>query len=159
MVDQVQFMAICGRVGGQNASQATSAFSEGMDWINFSPPGNMFGVGGGGGRRAGSNATSTCDKAACDWCVASKFGQKMIVCVGVLLCIGSLRWFCCTMYMRRYPEDPKPPDLSYPNWEGPVLCMQLFGLFDVCVKLIISGFDVYKNHCVPLLLFGVVSRD
>ena len=149
MVDQVQFMAICGRVGGQNASQATSAFSESMDWINFSPP-DMFGAGGAGGRRAGGNSTSRCDKATCGWCVGSKFGQKIIVCVGILVFIGSLRWGCCALYMRRYPQDPKPPDLSYPNWEGPVLCMQLFGLSDVCVKLMISGIHIQYTYTYTL---------
>ena len=41
---------------------------------------------------------------------------KLIVCVGILSIIFCLRWLCCTLYMRHYNEQTKPPDMSYPNW-------------------------------------------
>lgn len=114
MINQVQFMAICGRVGGEEADEGTSSFSAGLDWVNFSPPFEI--VGGGddsGGRRAGP---SSCDVATCGLCVGKKLLEKLIVCAAVLALMFSLRWMCCTLYMRNYPEEPKPPDMSYPNW-------------------------------------------
>jgi len=143
-------MAICGRVGGSNKSVTADAFSEGMDWINFSPPFGIVGGGGGEGvRRDGAGSgTETCDKETCGLCVGQKFFDKVIVCVGILGIIFGLRWVCCSVYMRHYPHQPKPPDMSYPNWEGPVLIMQLFGLCDVSIKLMLSG-------CWQVILCGV----
>ena len=181
MINQVQFMAICGRVGGEEADEGTSSFSAGLDWVNFSPPFEIVGGGdGSGGRREGP---SSCDVATCGLCVGKKLLEKLIVCAAVLALMFSLRWMCCTLYMRKYPEEPKPPDMSYPNWyrplkrclcdyfvqrmhggnlslrilvnlctmrrEGPVLLMQLFGLCDASLDVILSG-------CWYWIIFGVL---
>ena len=54
------------------------------------------------------------------------------------------------MYMRRYPQEAKPPDLSFPNWEGPVLIMQLFGISDVSIGLVHTG-------CVGWICVGAIT--
>jgi len=104
------------------------------------------GGGGGGGRR--KESADICDVGTCGYCVGQKFFDKVIVCVGILGVIFGLRWVCCSVYMRHYPHQSKPPDMSYPNWEGPVLIMQLFGLCDVSIALMLSG-------CWQVILCGV----
>jgi len=73
----------------------------------------MFGdgEGGGGGRRTAKEC------AACGLCTGKKLFEKLIVCVSLLAIMFGLRWLCCTLYMRKYPDEPKPPDMSFPNWE------------------------------------------
>ena len=56
-----------------------------------------------------------------------------------MLCISLARWVCCTLYIRHYPDQPRPPDLSFPNWEGPCFAVQCFGLCDMSIRLIGSG--------------------
>ena len=84
-----------------------------MDWANFSPPVDILGEGGRaeGGRRAVKECT------ACGLCTGKKLIEKLIVCVSLLAMMFGLRWACCTLYMRKYPDEPKPPDMSFPNWE------------------------------------------
>ena len=94
-------------------SRTHSAFSEGMDWANFSPPFDILGDGEGG--RGGRRTAKEC--AACGLCTGRKLIEKLIVCVSILAIVFGLRWLCCTLYMRKYPQEPKPPDMSFPNWE------------------------------------------
>ena len=54
----------------------------------------------------------------CQLCVAKRFLEKLFVCGCILVLIFCLRAACCYLYMRHYPEEPKPPDMSFPNWEG-----------------------------------------
>jgi cysteine-rich repeat protein len=115
LVDQAQFLAIIGRVGGRNATEETLAFARGLDWVNFSPPFNIFGGSGGASRARRLWIPEGCG--GCDSCVAIRFGEKLVVGVSVLVAISSLRAMCSCMYMRHYSSDAQPPDLSFPNWE------------------------------------------
>lgn len=215
--------AAVGRVGGDKAPAGSQSFSGSMDWINFSPPFDIFGGGpepegiedGRGNRRHGAGLASRRVEAectGCQACVAKRFGQKVFVCVFILLIIFGLRSACCTLYMRHYPDEPKvclhllnacvhvraylglqemrtqldvqaeilrfsvlssqacltgssnslsfltflislqPPDMSFPNWEGPVLTMQLFGLCDVSLELIVFG---NRNMCAQWIFLGI----
>ena len=133
LVDQVQFMAVIGRVGGDNRSESNSAFSSGMEWINLSPPIPLFSASpsdnaSASERRAREVKPQT---AGCNYHVALQFGERIFICVALLVFIFLLRSLCSWIYTRRYPQEPKPPDMSWPNWEGPVFIIQLFGLCDV----------------------------
>jgi len=146
MVNQVQFMAICGRAGGQNASVSNRAFSEGMDWINFSPP---FEIVGGGGKRGRRAAESACDVSKCGICVGKELVEKLISCFSALLLIFIQRWLCSALFRWYKEEVNAPDDMRYPCWEGPVLIVQLFGLCDVSVK-------VMQSRCSQWKLFGII---
>ena len=56
--------------------------------------------------------------------------ERVCVCVCVFECVGmgvvpvSLVWYDRS-------TEPEPADVSYPNWEGPVLILMLFGLCEV----------------------------
>ena len=56
--------------------------------------------------------------------------ERECVCVCVFECVGmgvvpvSLVWYDRS-------TEPEPADVSYPNWEGPVLILMLFGLCEV----------------------------
>lgn len=116
MVDQVQFMAVVGRVGGDNSSESNAAFSRGMDWINFSPPFAIFSA------SPPTNASGSQRRArspdGCHLDILLAFGEKVFTCAALLIFISLLRSLCCWLYMRHYPQEPKPPDMSWPNWEG-----------------------------------------
>lgn len=121
LVDQVQFMAVVGRVGGNNASESNSAFSSGMEWINLSPPVPLFSAipsdnSSASERRASEVKAKTSD--GCKYNVMLLFAEKILICVALLVFIFLLRSLCCWIYMRHYPQEPKPPDMSWPNWEG-----------------------------------------
>jgi hypothetical protein len=153
MVNQVQFMAICGRAGGQNASDSNRAFSEGMDWINFSPPFEIVG----GGKGVRRSAESVCDVSKCGICVGKELVEKLIACFSALLLIFIQRLLCRELF-RRYKEGRfrrdgglrtehevrTPDELRFPCWEGPVLIVQLFGLCDVSVKVMQSACSQWK---------------
>lgn len=144
-------------MGGNRASNGTEAFSKGMDWINFSPPTSIIASSSGRRQRASGR-----DSNGCSYEMLTKLGDKIVVCAGILLVIFLLRSLACYLYMRQYPDQAKPPDLSFPNWEGPVLIIQLFGICDVCIQMIMSGgcaaFSVLGAMlvCLPLgfLIFG-----
>jgi len=159
MVDQVQFMAVAGRAGGGDGS-ANQAFSESMDWINFSPPVDIFPGSGNTGRRsqhhrrAGNSTSNSTDCSPCNICAAKRYGQKILVSASILTIIYCVRATCCWAYMRHYPEEPQPPDLSFPGWEGPVFAMQLFGLSDVSVELIVLG---AANGCAGWIALGIFT--
>ncbi len=103
-----------------------------MDWINFSPPQSI--IASSRGRRQGDS-----DDDGCSYEMLTKLGDKIVLCAGILIIIFFLRSAACHLYMRHYPDQAKPPDLSFPNWEGPVLIIQLFGICDVCIGIIMSG--------------------
>ena len=121
LVDQVQFMAVVGRVGGNNASESNSAFSSGMEWINLSPPAPLFSAipsdnASASERRASEVKAKTSD--GCNYNVMLLFAEKILICIALLVFIFLLRSLCCWIYMLHYPQEPKPPDMSWPNWEG-----------------------------------------
>jgi hypothetical protein len=104
---------------------------EGFSWANFE-------FGGGeveddedveSQRRAGEKPPSTCAAVQQDltnWVdtltpkgPVSKFFQRQITCVCLLCLLYLVRALMRKAQMLYYPDEPPPPDMAFPGWEGP----------------------------------------
>ena len=121
MVDQVQVMSVLGRVGGDQGSQSNAAFSDGFGWANLDVPTTSDESGG------ASRRMMSCEN-------GQKLISKLLVSTGVLVLVGLMRILCKTLYVRKYPEDPNPPDMAFPGWEGKCCCC-------LCASVIILQLD------------------
>ena len=111
LVDQVQFMAVCGRLGGDNASQPSRKFSSGIDWINLTPPFDIISVDTKENRREGTD-TETSDSPyacqqvqGCSLCAGKVYLEKLIVCFGIMAIIYTVRSFCRWLSFRNFPGE------------------------------------------------------
>ena len=121
MVDQVQVMSVLGRTGGDQGSQSNAAFSDGFGWANLDVP-----------MTADESGGATRRMMACE--SGQKLISKLLVSSGVLVVVASMRILCKTLYVRKYPEDPNPPDMAFPGWEGTCYCC-------LCASVIILQLD------------------
>jgi len=107
-------MAVVGRVGGDQADAGNQAFSGGFGWCNYD-----LGLSGGSEADVGSASRRAMNGGGkCDLSVGIKLVEKVSVCSLILICVAAVRVLVKTIYVRKYPEDPNPPDLAFPNWEG-----------------------------------------
>ena len=160
VVDQVQFMAIVGTVGGSQADPSAQAFSSGFGWANFE-----FGSGevpeDASQRRQEKriekkHTCSQIDDEMLAWFQmliasgpVSKFFQRQMTCGAILLCLYAVRSFCRRAQMWYWPDEPAPPDMAFPGWEGPVFVAQMFAIADTAAA-------VGTVECLGFQIFGIV---
>ena len=117
----MQVMSILGRTGGSSSSEANKQFSAGFGWANgdvaIVPEDKTVA---GPTRRSQAQLSVPCDQAG------APLVNKLVVSSGVLLLVASLRWMAKSLYVRSYPTDPDPPDLSFPAWEVSIVCMPIY---------------------------------
>ena len=158
IIGQVQVLSQLGKVGGGGG--ALGAFSEGFAWANFELPFSLFPEGNepepdAGNRRAFrrigkksrpepgqtakeasvecDNATMTDDeRATCRECgmvdgipLLDKL-SLVAMSIGLVFCIRASAQLVVTKCMKKDPWDA----LNFPNWEGPLLLAQWFGMCD-----------------------------
>ena len=56
--------------------------------------------------------------------------------------------------MHFYPDEPPPPDMTFPVWEGPVMLTQVFGLCDVSLAMVTSACWIWTTVAFIGLFFG-----
>ena len=116
-VDQVQIMAVVGNVGGSQADPANAAFSDGFGWINYDVGLSEAAVG--DSSTSGAASRRSAGQGRCELSMGIKLIEKVSVCTFILLCVAGVRIFVKWLYVKKYPDDPNPPDLAFPGWEGP----------------------------------------
>jgi len=57
--------------------------------------------------------------------------------------------------MHFYPDEPPPPDMAFPVWEGPVVLTQVFGLCDVSLAMMTSACWIWQTVSAICLIFGI----
>ena len=57
--------------------------------------------------------------------------------------------------MHFYPDEPPPPDMAFPVWEGPVMLTQVFGLCDVSLAMATSACWIWRTLSALCLIFGI----
>lgn len=111
LIDQVQFMAVCGRLGGSNAPEPSRKFSAGIDWINLTPPFDIISVDAKEDRRKGTDETGTwfdssddCQHGrGCSLCAGKVYLEKIIVCIGIIVIVYTIRSICRWLSLRNFP--------------------------------------------------------
>jgi hypothetical protein len=116
-VDQVQIMAVVGNVGGSQADPANAAFSDGFGWINYDVGLSEATVG--DSSASGAASRRSAGQGRCELSMGIKLIEKVSVCTFILLCVAGVRICVKWLYVKKYPDDPNPPDLAFPGWEGP----------------------------------------
>ena len=59
--------------------------------------------------------------------------------------------------MAYYCDDPPPPDMAFPGWEGPVFVAQLFGISDTAAALWVVDCAGWKVVGFVWVAFGPVA--
>lgn len=148
LVDQVQFMNIMGNVQGVNASETTTAFCDGLSWANYDMeiPGFLDNITAAGARRN----TDEEPGGSCSLAVGAAYARRASTCFVFFVMVFIAREACRQLYMCRHPGKPQPDGMRFPNWEGPLLLTQFYGVVDVCVRLLLS-------NCALWLAVGVLN--
>ena len=141
----------------------------GFGWANFD-----FGGGGGeneegGNQRRAAKMSVSCNDVQQDlreWIdtfkakgPVSKFIQRQVTCVCLLGLLYLVRAAARRLQMHMYPDDPPPPDMAFPGWEGPgtlccdQLCSQCCLRCDILAKNVATRY--VTTRCV-LLPFGSI---
>ena len=120
LIDQIQLMNQLGAAQGVDASQqALAAFCSDFSWANydlaFLP---LFSSSGEAPIQRNTDGTSADANPFCRWEEGYKMSKRVVTCAGILVLVYVLREACRRIYMARNPEEPSPPDMTFPAWEA-----------------------------------------
>jgi len=118
----------------------------------------IWGDGGGNSAESSRRQGQVGNETGTTLCVledGTPFAKRFLICFGLLGLIYCIREGCRRLYMHFFPDEPPPPDMAFPVWEGPVALTQVFGLCDVSLAMVTSACWIWSTVSALCLAFGI----